>query len=283
MLPELVRRHGVEEIEAAVADVLENIIDVPSVTVTVHEDLRESMAERLQVVGQNSGLGDGLNVIGDPTLGLSDCRVSWGEGGAERNADAIWSRVDDTLDRNFSPFPEEPDSEEPNPAEQAPEQITPAPDIGTPDGAANDVTPPVEFTNGDPINETLPSPKASADAAAPATPPDDVLEQSPITIEPDLETAPDDMNAVGVMDANIEPAAPENPAPIIMEPPASSAATLEPADGGGPELPGSITPEHPGAADSGLPGVVTPGLPGAVQSVDEDPGQENPGPECEPA
>ena len=40
MMPELVRRHGVEEIESAVAEVLENIIDEPSVTVTVHEDLR---------------------------------------------------------------------------------------------------------------------------------------------------------------------------------------------------------------------------------------------------
>ncbi|MBT5109289.1 MAG: hypothetical protein HOM25_11455, partial [Rhodospirillaceae bacterium] len=160
MMPELVRRHGVEEIESAVAEVLENIIDEPSVTVTVHEDLMEPMAERLRLVGKNSGLEDRLIVIGDPTLGLSDCRISWGEGGAERNADAIWSRVDETLDRNLAPTPEEP-----APEELAPEEITPEFAMDIPDAATNDIAPPVEFTNDAQTSETPPLPDATADVA----------------------------------------------------------------------------------------------------------------------
>lgn len=274
MMPELVRRHGVEEIESAVADVLENIIDEPSVTVTVHEDLMEPMAERLRVVGKNVGLGDRLLVIGDPTLGLSDCRVSWGEGGAERNADAIWSRVDETLDRNLTPTPEEP-----APAEPAPEEITPEPAMDIPDAATNDVSPPVEFTNDAQTSETPPLPDAVADVATqPAIPSEDVSEPSKIAVAPDPEIVPDDINAIGVPDTTIESAALESPAPIIVEPPA-------PNGGATPELPGSITPE-PSSADSGLPGAVTPGLPGAVTPGLPGavrPVAENPGPEGESA
>lgn len=265
MMPEMVRRHGVEEIESAVADVLENIIDEPTVTVTVHEDLMEPMAERLRPVALKSGLGDRLLVTSDPTLGLSDCRVSWGDGGAERNADAIWSRVEDTLDRNLALPPEE------STPEPTPKPTADIPEVATTDGSP----PPVERTNDAQSSEASPPPVSLPDSTPePVIQSADVLAPSLNAAAPDIETEPHDMNTASVPDHNVEPAPQESTDPINSEPHTPDATAFEPITAAPRELPGAIALELPNSMPIGLPGAVSPGLPGAVQPVKDNPDTE---------
>jgi flagellar assembly protein FliH len=275
MMPEMVRRHGAEEIESAVTDVLQNIIDIPAVTVTVHNELTDLMSERLRTIADKSGIGDQLVVTGDPTMGLSDCRVAWGDGGAERNADAIWSKAKDTLDRNLAPNS---DDATVTPAMESPDEEVAAPPIdptneaaATPTELTPDLTP-----NTPPDNSTAPlDPPVNSSSEAPEP-------QPPSSAEPGLGIEQNDVNSESMPNIISDSGLPGNgdlgamtpPTPDVTDMAASETLVYEAPEIQGsietglPDLPDAVEPDLPGAVAPDLPGAVAPGLPGAVQPAE---------------
>jgi flagellar assembly protein FliH len=221
MMPKMIERHGATEIEAAVTQALQEIIEEPSVTVTVHSDLAEKMADRLQAIAQQSGLGGKLSVTEDDSMGLSDCRVSWGEGGAERNADAVWAQAEEALERNLPPN-EEPEA--PAPVAQF-DDISVQPDatILAPETAVfeTDTPTPPSISQGEEAPQILDV--STAETSAP-----------PTTVIPDAVAAP-------------SAAAPDLPGAVAVDLPGAVAA----------DLPGAVAADLPGAVAPGLPGTVT--------------------------
>jgi flagellar assembly protein FliH len=109
--PAFCRLHGVEEIERAVAECLENRIEQARVTVKVAPDLVEAVEAKCSELVASSGYEGKLIVTPDPALGLGDCRVDWGDGGAEQLGAKAWAEIDrivaETIGNISNPMAEE--------------------------------------------------------------------------------------------------------------------------------------------------------------------------------
>ena len=96
--PEFARRYGLEEVEAAVLDCLRNLDRTPKVTLKVHPELVEAVKEKIEGLAERAAFDGKLGVVADGSLGPGDCRVEWGDGGAERDQSAVWSQVDQAVE-----------------------------------------------------------------------------------------------------------------------------------------------------------------------------------------
>lgn len=99
LLPAYARTHGLAEIEEFVGATISTLFSPAEVVIRAPEPLAEGIAERLAPAAAASGFGENLKVVPDPALGPSDCRVEWGSGGAERNAERLLAEIDAIVDR----------------------------------------------------------------------------------------------------------------------------------------------------------------------------------------
>jgi len=84
ILPTVERRVALPEIEAVLAD-----------------DLLDALRERVDEVGRRAGFHGKVVLLADGDLGVSDCRIEWADGGAERNVERIWKDVEDLVGRTL--------------------------------------------------------------------------------------------------------------------------------------------------------------------------------------
>jgi flagellar assembly protein FliH len=99
MLPELARRYRVEEIEAVVIDSLGKALDLPRILIRAPADLAGYLGDRLETVARQHGFAGRVVVLSDKSLGPSDVKVEWGDGGAERCVQRAWSDLEATVQR----------------------------------------------------------------------------------------------------------------------------------------------------------------------------------------
>ncbi len=98
LFPALNLKHGLDEVEEVIRAVLENQRQHPEILIEVHSefvnDIRmtaENIMKGLHGAGQ-------VNVIANDRLARGDCRMSWNDGGAERNATALAAEIHKRLD-----------------------------------------------------------------------------------------------------------------------------------------------------------------------------------------
>lgn len=109
VLPEYVRRHGSDEIQALVRQVLETLIEEPRVVIRVPEELVEALKPRIAQAGKATSFEGQLVVFGEPALGDGDCRVEWSSGGAERLVQQSIDQVAAVVGRALVPPESAPD------------------------------------------------------------------------------------------------------------------------------------------------------------------------------
>ena len=113
VLPEFVRRHGSDEIQALVRQVLETLIEEPRVVIRVPEDLVEALKPRIAQAGKATSFEGQLVVFGEPALGDGDCRVEWSSGGAERLIQQSFEQIAAVVGRALVPPDTAPDDSSP--------------------------------------------------------------------------------------------------------------------------------------------------------------------------
>ena len=96
--PEFARRFGLEEIEGAVLDCLRHLDRTPKVTVKVAPALVGAVKEKMGGLVQQAAFDGKLGVVGDESLTPGDCRVEWGDGGAERDQSQAWAQIDQAVE-----------------------------------------------------------------------------------------------------------------------------------------------------------------------------------------
>ncbi|MGB0750219.1 MAG: hypothetical protein ACPGO3_15870 [Magnetospiraceae bacterium] len=101
LFPEWNRRHGAEEVVAALREVTARLIEEPTLTVFVNADERETVEDRVDPVVRQTGLAVSVEVVGDVDVAPGDCRMAWNAGGAARDADRLWAEIDEILKRNL--------------------------------------------------------------------------------------------------------------------------------------------------------------------------------------
>ncbi len=100
LLPTVIDRYGLEEVERVILSLIEDLSEEPRVTITLAPDTAGPITERLEPVLAANGMADHVTITPDPALGPSDCRVLWGDGGAERRLGEIWGQIDQVIERH---------------------------------------------------------------------------------------------------------------------------------------------------------------------------------------
>lgn len=85
-------------VEATVMECVERILGEPQIVVTVAAPLAASLEHRLIAhFAGNQDPGE-ITIQGSPDMGLSDCRIEWAGGRAERNSAALWQDIEAIID-----------------------------------------------------------------------------------------------------------------------------------------------------------------------------------------
>lgn len=98
LFPALNLKHGLDEVEEVIRAVLENQRQHPEILIQVNSEfvndirsMANDIMKRLHGAGQ-------VTVVSNDTLARGDCRMSWNDGGAERNATALAAEIHKKLD-----------------------------------------------------------------------------------------------------------------------------------------------------------------------------------------
>lgn len=102
VLPAMARRHALEEIEALFGECVAHFVEEPRVTVRVQSALVEAVRDKLTAAVEDIGFQGTLTVSSDDRLGPGDCRVDWGNGGAERSQDRLWAAIEGIVERTLA-------------------------------------------------------------------------------------------------------------------------------------------------------------------------------------
>lgn len=98
VLPESARRGALNEIEGLVHQCLTEMVDEPRFVVRVAEELQGEVRERLETLADEGGFSTRLIVVGDPSIGYSDCRIEWADGGMERDTNQLLDDVSHVME-----------------------------------------------------------------------------------------------------------------------------------------------------------------------------------------
>ena len=99
MLPELSRRGGLAEIEAAIERCLFDQRREPRLNIRVNPDLLVPLQEKIAAMAAEKHFEGRINLIADASLDGASCRIEWADGGLERDSQAIWRDIAAALDR----------------------------------------------------------------------------------------------------------------------------------------------------------------------------------------
>lgn len=99
LLPGLARERDLAEIEALIDTCLKSLVDEPRVVIRVPDALLDALKERVGPLAERSGYSGRLVLVVDRSLGDTDCRVEWADGGAERDTAHIWAEAEKALAR----------------------------------------------------------------------------------------------------------------------------------------------------------------------------------------
>jgi flagellar assembly protein FliH len=146
MMPALVERGGMAEIEAVLEDALKRMLDEPRVVFRVPDAMLEIIQPRIAEMSGKANYSGEVVLLADNQMGLSDCLVEWADGGAERNVERLWSEVEEVLNRTLDTHP---DGASPHISEDPPAPDVPMPDVPVPDVPVPDVPVP-DFDAGQP-------------------------------------------------------------------------------------------------------------------------------------
>jgi flagellar assembly protein FliH len=97
--PEMARRYGTDEIAGVIRECLLQIDEAARLMVRVHPDLLDGVRVEAQRVADEAEFEGKILFAPDPKLALGDCRVEWGNGGADRDQALLWTEIDGIVAR----------------------------------------------------------------------------------------------------------------------------------------------------------------------------------------
>ena len=99
LFPALSRSGALVELEAVVGHCMQDAIAEPRLVLRVPDTIFEAARQRMTPLAASLGFPGKLIILVDDTLGQSDCRVEWADGGAERDTARSWREIEAALDR----------------------------------------------------------------------------------------------------------------------------------------------------------------------------------------
>lgn len=103
LLPNLAERHGLEEVQAMLTDVIAEMVHEPRLVVRIHETDFDAINTKIHEITVQKAYAGKVVVLADAEIARGDCRVEWADGGIERNAKATWQAIEETIAPGNSP------------------------------------------------------------------------------------------------------------------------------------------------------------------------------------
>lgn len=100
-LPYYLEQQGFAEIEKLVVDTLHQLKEEPRLVIRVADRHLDDCIKHLNEVAAKAAYEGKLVVLADSSLGPSDCRVEWADGGLERLENNLWASVDQALNHRI--------------------------------------------------------------------------------------------------------------------------------------------------------------------------------------
>jgi len=96
-LPKMTQDRGLQEIEEVVRDAMARLHDEPRIVIRVSDALLDTIKKRVGTLTSNTGFEGKIVLLAEESMGASDVRVEWADGGAERDAARIWQDIDKAI------------------------------------------------------------------------------------------------------------------------------------------------------------------------------------------
>ena len=103
--PEMSRDHALDEIAGVIRECLTHIEKDVRVTIRVSPSHMDSIRHYANQASEATGFEGKLIYAADPRLAPGDCRVEWGDGGAERDQARLWTEIDAVIARALGDAP----------------------------------------------------------------------------------------------------------------------------------------------------------------------------------
>lgn len=110
--PEMSKDHALDEISGVIQECLTHIEKDIRVTVRVNPAHMDSIRHYANQAAEATGFEGKLIFTADPRIVPGNCRVEWGDGGAERDQARLWAEIDTVIARALGETPSAPPSEE---------------------------------------------------------------------------------------------------------------------------------------------------------------------------
>lgn len=95
----LIERQPFDQIEALVLQCLDDMRDEPRLVVRANEAVIQHLDQRIDQLVSQSGFGGKVALVPDETMAMTDCRINWADGSAERRRAMLDKEVDQAVER----------------------------------------------------------------------------------------------------------------------------------------------------------------------------------------
>lgn len=130
LFPAMNSKYGFEEIKKIITEVLESQREQSVIKLEIHPDYVEPIQEHVKRVIKQGHMAGECQILANHTLGPADCRLSWENGGALRDAGSVAEDIESHMQHILADRPRLRDNRRseikaPNPAEApAPAPVT---------------------------------------------------------------------------------------------------------------------------------------------------------------
>ncbi|MFC7048666.1 hypothetical protein [Emcibacter nanhaiensis] len=97
LAPALVANTPLQEIEALVVQCLKNSPLEPRIVIRVDDRILPHLEREITRLKESTGYAGQIVLLAEPMRHISDCKVEWADGGAERDFDALKATIDRTV------------------------------------------------------------------------------------------------------------------------------------------------------------------------------------------
>jgi flagellar assembly protein FliH len=102
LTPVLLEREPFAEISALASGCFRELMAAPHIAVRVNDALYATAREKLDDIARTNGFEGRLVVLGEPNIGVGDCRIEWADGGINRDSAAADAAIGAAVTRYIS-------------------------------------------------------------------------------------------------------------------------------------------------------------------------------------
>lgn len=95
----LIESQPLDQVEALVLRCMDDMRDEPRLVIRAAEPVVQQLDAKIDQLVAQSGFGGKVALVPDETMALTDCRINWADGSAERRQTALEQQVDQAVER----------------------------------------------------------------------------------------------------------------------------------------------------------------------------------------